>query len=203
MRDVVVAVRVIGVVPVHPLAEPDGLFGDRCSAAVYARAARTRELVDAVRFDVALAVQVELALHLHLDPQPLAVEPVLPALVESLHRLVALVEILVGASPGVMDAHRLDVRRDRAVDEGIPRPAGVLFPQRVEAPVALPQLEHAVLEFRKVERRPHGRESRLLVRRGHALLLFAPTKTPPRSRDGARRGTTRVGTLARAHSSLL
>src|SRR5687767_5824536 len=176
MRDVVVAVRVIGVVPVHPLAEPDGLFGDRCSAAVYARAARTRELVDAVRFDVALAVQVELALHLDLDPQPLAVEPVLPALVESLHRLVALVEFLIGASPGVVDAHRLDVRRDRAVDEGVPRAAGVLLSQRLKAPVALPQLEHAVLELRKVERRPHRRESRFLVRRGHALLRSRPCR---------------------------
>src|SRR5688572_2552916 len=99
VRDVVVAVRVVGVVPIHPLAEPDGLLGDRCGAAVDPRAARARELVDAVRLDVALAVQVELALYLHLDPESLAVEPVLPALIESLHRLIALVEILVRASP--------------------------------------------------------------------------------------------------------
>src|SRR5688500_19211500 len=73
VRDVVVAVRVIGVVPVHPLAQPDGLFGDRCGAAVDARAARTRESVDAVRLYVALAIQVALALHLHLHPPPPAV----------------------------------------------------------------------------------------------------------------------------------
>src|SRR6185436_14232904 len=151
VRDVVVAVRVIGVVPVHPLPEPDGLLGDRGSAAVDARAARTRELVDAVRLDVALAVQVELPLHLHLDPQSLAVEPVLPALVESLHRLVPNVEVLIRASPGVVDAHRLDVGRDRAVDERVPRATGVPLPQLLEAAVALPQIEHTVLDLRQIK----------------------------------------------------
>ena len=68
VRDVAVAVRVIGVVPVHPLAEPDGLLRDRGGAAVDAGAARARELVDPVGLDIALAVQVELALDLDLHP---------------------------------------------------------------------------------------------------------------------------------------
>ena len=55
-------------------------------------------------------------LDVDLNPQPLAVETVLPALVFAQHRLIALVQILVGAPPGVVDAHRV-VGRDRAVDE--------------------------------------------------------------------------------------
>src|SRR5581483_7436555 len=161
VRDVVVAVRVIGVVPVHPLAEADRLLRDRRGAPVDAGAARTREPVDPVRLDVALAVQVQLPLDLHLDPEALAVEAVLVALVESLHRLVALVEVLVGASPGVVNAHGLDVRGDRSIDERVARSAGVLLPQRVEGPLALPQVEHAVLELGEIEARPHRRESRL------------------------------------------
>src|SRR5438045_9775709 len=101
---VVVGVRVVGVLPVHPLTQADGLLGDRRGAPIDARATRTRELVDAVGLDVPLAVQIELALDLHFHPQALAVEPVLPALVEALHRLVALDEVLIRAAPRLMDA---------------------------------------------------------------------------------------------------
>ncbi len=132
-------------------------------------------LVDAVGLDVALAVEVELALDLDLDPQALAVEAVLPALVEALHRLVSLVEILVGASPRVVDAHRLDVRGDRSVDERIARAPGVLLPQRVEGLLALPQVEHAVLELGQIEARAHRGEARFLVRRH----LFSKQKRRP------------------------
>ena len=60
-----------------------------------------------------LVVKPELALDVDLDPQALAVEAVLVALVLAEHRVEALVEVLVGAAPGVVDAHRV-VGRDRA-----------------------------------------------------------------------------------------
>src|SRR6266513_1291378 len=157
------------------------------------RSTRARELVDAVGLDVPLAVQVELALDLHFHPQALAVEPVLPALVEALHRLVALVEVLIRAAPRVMDAHRLDVGGDRSVDERVPRPAGVLAAQRLEALLALPQVEHAVLELRQVESRSDRCESRFLLRR-HLRAFSRKTKTPSRHLGTASsRGTTQVG----------
>src|SRR5205085_3634172 len=81
VRDVVVGVGEVRVVPIHPLTEPDGLLRDRFGRAVHARTARVGEAVDAVRLDVALAVEIQLALDLDLDPQPLAVEAVLIALV--------------------------------------------------------------------------------------------------------------------------
>ena len=66
---------------------------------------RTRALhashkaVDAVRLYVLLGVEAHLLLHLHLHPEALAVEAVLVALLEALHGLVPLEQVLVGAGP--------------------------------------------------------------------------------------------------------
>ena len=76
------------------------------------------ELGDAVGLDVALALEAEFLLDFDLDPQALAVEAVLVALVLAEHGVVALEEVLVGAAPGVVNAHRI-VGRDRPVDEGV------------------------------------------------------------------------------------
>ena len=116
---VLVGVGVVGVVPVHPLGEPKRLLGDLVGEALDALLARVDEAVDAVGLDVALRREAELSLHLHLDPETLAVVAVLVALAEALHRLVALEGVLVGAAPGVMHAHRV-VGGDRPIDE---RPA--------------------------------------------------------------------------------
>ena len=89
-------------------------------------------------------VKPEVALDVDLDPQALAVEPVLVALVLAEHRVEALVEVLVGAAPGVMDAHRV-VGRDRAVEEAPPRTAGVLGAQPRERPTLAPQIQDLVL----------------------------------------------------------
>src|SRR5256886_14631932 len=115
VRDVQIAVRVVGVRPVHPLTHADGPLRDRGRRPIDAGAAGFGEHRDAVGIDVALAVEVQLALDLHLDPEALAIEAVLVALVESLHRLVTLVDILVGTRPGAVHPHALDVRGDRTV----------------------------------------------------------------------------------------
>src|SRR2546426_12793282 len=61
-----------------------------------------------------------------------------------------------------MDAHPLDVRRDRAVDEREAWFAGVLLAERVEAALPLPHIEHTVVDLGQVELRGRGPESRLL-----------------------------------------
>ena len=108
------------------------------------------ELADAVLLDVALAGEAELALDLDLDPQPLAVEAVLPALVVAGHGLVALIQVLVGPPPGVVHAHRV-VGGDRPVDK---RPLLVrvleLLAQLLERVRLVPELEHAPLDAWKV-----------------------------------------------------
>ena len=62
-----------------------------------------RELLEAVLLDLALRVEAELALDANLDPEALAVEPVLVALVEAAHGPVALKHVLQGPPPGRVD----------------------------------------------------------------------------------------------------
>src|SRR5687768_1480812 len=96
-RHVRVRVREVGVVPVHPLAEALRLLRERGGRSVDPRAARVAELVQAIPLDVALVAEPELALHLDLDPEAVTVEAVLVALVEPLHSLVALEDVLICA----------------------------------------------------------------------------------------------------------
>src|SRR5207245_9750325 len=130
----------------------------------------------------------------HRDPQALSVEPVLVALVEAAHRLVALVDVLVGARPGVVDAHSLDVRGDRAVDEGEAPLAGVPPAERVEAPLPLPEVEHPMLELGQVELRADRSEARPLARLRHATSSYYKYQRRPETLGTPGwRGTTRVG----------
>src|SRR5262249_42362843 len=94
--------------------------------------------------DVALALELQLLLDLDLDPQPLAVEAVLVALVLAEHGVEALEGVLVGAAPGVVDAHRV-VGGDGAVEEGPADAARVLLAEGLEGPCAVPELEHRPL----------------------------------------------------------
>ena len=128
--------QLVRVVPVHPHAEPDRLLGLARGVGQHALLAERHEPVDAVGLDVALRREAEVALDVDLDPQALAVEAVLVALVLAEHRVEALVEVLVGAAPGVVDAHRV-VGGDRPVEEAPARAAGVLGAQPGErAPLA-------------------------------------------------------------------
>ena len=112
----------------------------------HAVAARAREAIEPVGLDLVLGVEPERLLDLDLDPQALAVEAVLVALILAQRRVVALEEVLQRPPPGVVDAHRV-VRRDRPVDERERRPALVLAARRLlERAVAIPALEHGVLE---------------------------------------------------------
>ena len=167
VRDVQIAVRVVGVFPIHPLTHTDGALRDRGRRPIDAGAAGFREPGDAVRLDVALAVEVELTLDLHLDPKALAIEAVLVALVVSLHGLVTLVDVLVRTRPCAVHPHALDVRGDRTIEELEARPAGVLLPEEVEAPLALPEIEHAVVDLGQVELRADRPEPRFLCRLCH------------------------------------
>ncbi len=110
--------QAVGIVPVHPVAQADRLLGLHGGIVQHTLLAQPDKRRDAVGFDVALALEVEIALDVHLDPQALAVEAVLPALILAQHGVIALVDVLVGAAPGVMHAHRV-VGRDRAVEKRV------------------------------------------------------------------------------------
>src|SRR5205823_7954088 len=143
--DVRVAEGEVVVAPVHPLPEPLRAARQLRRRAHDHVAATARELLEPELLDLALRVEPELALDADLDPEPLAVEAVLIALVEAAERLVALEDVLQRAAPGGVDGERL-VRGHRAVDE---RPAGaapILLAQLLERPLPLPALEHLELE---------------------------------------------------------
>src|SRR5262249_20092528 len=118
--DVRVAEREVVVAPVHPLAESLRAAGQLRPRLDDDLAAPARELLEPELLDLALRVEPELALDADLDPEPLAVEPVLVALVEPAERLVALEDVLQRPPPRGVDGKRL-VGGHRAVDE---RPAG-------------------------------------------------------------------------------
>ena len=132
------------IVPIHPVAQADRLLGLAGGELQHALLAGVDELVDAVRFDGRLGAHLQFALDFDFDPEPLAIEAVLIALVVAGHREVALEDVLVGASPGVVHAHRV-VGGDRPVDEAPPRLAGVLGAQLAEDRGLLPEAQHLVL----------------------------------------------------------
>ena len=143
--DVRVGERVVVVLPVHPHPEPARLLGDHLAVLRHALLAALGELGEPVLLDLALRVQAEAALDPDLDPEPLAVEAVLVALVEAAQRLVALEDVLQRPAPAVVRAHRV-VGRDRPVDEAEALAAAVPLAQLVERPLALPRLEDLELE---------------------------------------------------------
>ena len=127
---VVVLIRhgVVGVVPVHPVAEPLRLAGLDGGVLAHPLLAVLDEAGDAVGLDVALRRKPLLLLYLHLHPQPLAVEAVLVALAVALHGAPAQEQVLVGAPPGVVHAHRV-VGSDRPVDERVAARGRFVAPQ--------------------------------------------------------------------------
>ncbi len=118
--DVRVAEREVVVPPVHPLAEPDRSLRQLLGRPHDHVPALPGEAVEPVLLDLLLRVEPELAFDAHLDPEPLAVEPVLVALVVAAERLVALEDVLERAPPGGVHRQRL-VRGYRAVEEAEPR----------------------------------------------------------------------------------
>src|SRR3954452_15657540 len=147
--DVRVGKGVVVVAPIHPLAEtlrPADQLLRRPGNLLPALAGELRE---PVLLNLTLGVETQLSLDPHLDPQALAVETVLVALVETAERLVALEDVLERAAPGGVDAERL-VRRDRPVDEAPLRAAAVLLAQPVEDPLRFPPGENLLLDGRMV-----------------------------------------------------
>ena len=150
---VVIFVRqgVVGVVPVHEISEALGLLGLDRRVGEDTLFALLDEPVDAVGLDVTLGREPQFPFHLDFDPQPLAVEAVLVALPVPEHRVETLVEVLVGAPPGMVYAHRI-VGRDRAVHEGVALLA-VRVPRDVllHDAVVVPPAEDRTLECGEVD----------------------------------------------------
>src|SRR5262249_19811637 len=151
--------------PVHPLAETRALLGLHARVLQHALAAGAREPVEPIADDVALAVEPEVLLDLDLDPEPLAVEAILVALVVAEHRAEALEDVLVSPPPRVMDAHRV-VRGDRPVHEAPRLASAVHLDALLERARRLPLLEDMALDRGKVRLRVDVAEHGVLAERG-------------------------------------
>ena len=75
--------QVLGIVPVAPVAQADGLLGLHGGVVEHPLLALAHEARQAVVLDVLLGLEAQLALDVDLDPQALAVEAVLVAQLDS------------------------------------------------------------------------------------------------------------------------
>ena len=142
--------------------------------------ARLHKAVDAVGLDVLLGVEPHLLLHLNLHPEALAVKPVLVPLLEALHGLVALEQVLVGAAPGVVDTHGV-VGGYGPVYEG-PSPVRVLVAVQVllHHPGLVPPRLDIALHLREIDPagdRPEESLRFVLVCCHANLLLYCDHET--------------------------
>jgi hypothetical protein len=108
-------------------------------------AAAPRELGEPVLLDLPLRVQAQLTLDADLDPEPLAVEAVLIALMVAAERLVALEDVLQRAPPRRVDG-KLLVRGHRPVDEAELGAAAIQRAQLLKCALARPEREDLELE---------------------------------------------------------
>ena len=82
------------IVPIAPIAQADGLLGLARGEGQHALLAGAHEILDAEVADLALGPQAQALFHLDLDPQALAIEPVLVAQSCAVHGVIALVHVL-------------------------------------------------------------------------------------------------------------
>ncbi len=145
------------IVPVHPVAQADRLLGLQRGKAQHPLLTQVDEAGQAVLLDVALGGEAQVALDVDLDPQALAVEAVLVALVVALHGVEALVDVLVGAPPGMMHAHR-PVGRDRAIDKGPALVALVHGPESAKGVGLAPEVQDGMFLSDEIWFRGNGLE---------------------------------------------
>ena len=155
---ILVRLRMIRIAPVHPIPQPDGLLRDNVGEPVNAPLAQIHELAHPKRLYIALGLKAQLLFHLHLDPQPLPVEPILKALVVPLHRPKAQEHILIRPPPGVMHPHRI-IGGNRPIDKRI-SPIGPLIARHIlpRYPPLLPPPQHLALHSHKIGLRINGIE---------------------------------------------
>ena len=155
---VLVRHRMVGIVPVHPVAQPDRLLGLDVREPPDSLLAQLDELVDAEFLDVGLGGHAEVFFDVDLDPQALAVEAVLVALLEALHRLVALKQVLIRPAPSVVNAHGV-VGRDGTIHEGEPLAGAVVANEVLFDDAALvPPREQVLLHPDEIDLRRHRPE---------------------------------------------
>src|SRR5580765_5367616 len=148
---------VLFAVPVHPVAEANRLLSLNPGELVYTRLAFIDKLVDGREaiagdqvFDVALRLKFQFLFDFDLDPQALAIETILIALIAAVHREITLVAVLISTAPGVMDAHRI-IGGDWPVQKRPTRFAAILLAKLAKGVNLLPVLKNRPLLGGKID----------------------------------------------------
>jgi hypothetical protein len=105
-----------GVIPIHPVAQANGLSALNSRVLQHPGLAQLHEIGHAEGLNVALALEAEFLLDLHLHPQALTVKALLVAHLTPAHGPEAVPQVLVGAPPAVVDTHGV-VGGDGAINE--------------------------------------------------------------------------------------
>ena len=115
--------QLIGIVPVHPVTQADGLLGLYGGITQDTRLTFAHKLLQAELLDVFLGGKAHFLFDFNFHPQTLAIKAVLVAQFLAAHGLEAQEQVFIGAPPAVMHAHRV-VGGDGSIDEG---PVGVVL----------------------------------------------------------------------------
>ncbi len=175
----------VGVVPVHPITEADGLLRLPGCLSQDARLALQNERREAIGLDVVLGFEAHFLLDLDLNPQALAVKAILIALLVAAHGPEPLPKILVGPAPSVVQAHGV-VGRDRSVDKGPMRRAFAQLVELFKRLGACPPLQDLALQFDEVTLRAHRFECHGYLPATSLLISYLRTQTRFRPfRDGS------------------
>ena len=137
------------VIPIAPVTQANGLLGLPRGEGQHALLASAHEFLDAVIVYLALGPESQALLDLDLNPQSLAIEPVLVTQRVPVHSVVALVHIFQRPPPRVMHAHRI-IGRYRPVEERPARAIRRLPAQLVENAVLLPEEQDVALHGREI-----------------------------------------------------
>ena len=125
------------------------MVGLYASVLEYPGFAFAHEGIQPVCFNICFGSEAFFFLDFHFNPQALAVKAILVAQFAAAHGPKAVVEIFIGASPAVMDAHGV-VGGNRPVDE---RPFGLALAQGarfLEGIGCFPEVQHLVFLFNKI-----------------------------------------------------
>ena len=149
--DILVVVGDVRVLHVRPVADALGHFLPFALVFPDAFLALFDERLDAVLFDVLLAVHAEELFHLQLDGQAVRIPTRLSEDVFALHRLIAGDDVLHHAREDMPDM-RLAVRRRGAVVEGELLPSLVFFDAVFKDAVLVPEIDDFLLAADEIHR---------------------------------------------------
>ena len=175
--DIIVLIGDVRVLHVRPVTHALGHTFPFALVLPHAFLALLDEGLDAVLFDILLAVHAEQFFHFQLDGKPVRIPARLAQDVLALHGLIAGDDILHHAGEDMPDV-RLSVRRGRAVVKGkllVPLVALHALPEHV---VLLPEGDDLLLAPDEVHRRVHFGIKALLVL-VHSFSPCVIEKTPP------------------------